>query len=189
MNIFNSFNRCLRGESRQCSLLSSTWAVPISALLCYTPGVWVGGKAQRTLGSSFLTIVTLIPSWYLYFLSPCQQDVISCVGMCNCIIILYWHMVYIEELKALFIVVDLDTELYLLPSGTYKNDFCRGDSLLQARSGPSWVILLTNIIDLVKEFFCMISELKLPTSLKHQFMRKSVHNCWLLYNFRVDDYQ
>lgn len=34
--------------------------------------------------------------------------------------------------------------------------------------------------------FCMISELKLPTLLKHQLMRKSVHNCWLLYNFRLD---
>lgn len=158
MNILNSFNRCLRGKRLQCSLLSSTWVVHASAVLWYTPGVWEGGKAQRRLVSSFLTIVTVIPSWYLYFLSSFQQkDVKSCVGMCNSIIILYCHMVCkggfltTEELKDLFIVVDLNT-VYLLCSGTLKNDFCRGDSLLQARSGPSWVILLTNITDLVKSF-------------------------------------
>lgn len=121
MNIWNNFNRCLRGKSLQCSLLSSTWAVDAS-VLWYTLGVWAGGKAQKRLVSSFLTIVTVIPSWYLYFLSSCQQKAVkSSVGTCNGIIILYWHMVCkwgflaTEELKDLFIAVGLNT-VYLLPS-------------------------------------------------------------------------
>lgn len=57
------------------------------------------------------------------FLSSCQQkDVKSCVGVCNGIIVLYWHLVCkwgfltTEELKDLFIGVDLNTECiyYLL---------------------------------------------------------------------------
>lgn len=45
-----------------------------------------------------------------------------------------------------------------------------------------------NITNLVGRFFCMISELNVPTSPKHQFMWKSVHSCWILCIFGLDVY-
>lgn len=86
MNIFNSFNRCLRGKSLQYSLLSSTWAVHASVVLWHTPGVWAGGKAQRKLVSSFLTVVTVIPSWYLYFFVFLPTE--GCINLCRHV---QWH--------------------------------------------------------------------------------------------------
>lgn len=80
----------------------------------------------------------------------------------------------VEELKGLFTVVDLNTELvYNLPEYRklllQKGFFCRLDQGQVGRFCSQILLILLGI-------FCMISELKLPTLLKHQFMWKLVHN-------------
>lgn len=136
----------------------------------------------------------LLWPWSLYFLSSCQQKDVksSCRNvLCNGIIILYWYTVCkwgfltAEELQDLFTVVDLNTDCiyYLLEHG--KMTFAEG--ILSCRLDQGQVGWFCSQISLILlRVFCMVSELKLPTSLKHQFMRKSVHNYWLLYNFRLD---
>lgn len=76
------------------------------------------GKTQSRLVGCFLTNVNMITSWYLKLLCSHQQkDIKSRTGVCNRIGICYWCMLCkwgfltVEELKGLFTVVDLNTEL------------------------------------------------------------------------------
>lgn len=89
------------------------------------------------------------------------------------------------SLLDLLILVDLNTECIYYLLEYRKITFAEG--ILSCRLDWGQVRWFCSQISLILlRVFCMISELKLPTSLKHQLLRKSIRNCWLLYNLRLD---